>query len=92
MPRHVPMRTCIGCRSVRPKRELLRVVRTVEGEVVFDPTGKRSGRGAYVCPDPACLQRGLHADKLSAALKTEVDPAAVERLRQELAARVGAAG
>lgn len=85
------MRTCIGCRTVRPKRELLRVVRTVDGEVVFDPTGKRSGRGAYFCPDPSCLQRGLHPGTLSAALKAEVGAAAVERLRQELEARVAAA-
>jgi len=45
-PRHVPQRTCVGCRTVRPKRELVRVVRTPEGTVELDPTGKRSGRGA----------------------------------------------
>ena len=88
MPRHVPQRTCIGCQSVRPKRELLRIVRTAEGEVLFDPTGKRSGRGAYICPNATCLERALKARALSAALKAEVDPAAVERLRQDLAARV----
>lgn len=88
MPRHVPMRTCIGCRAVRPKRELLRVVRTVDGQVVYDPTGKRSGRGAYFCPEAECLRRGLNAGTLSAALKAEVPAEAVERLRGELEPRV----
>lgn len=73
---------------MRPKRELLRVVRTVEGAIVFDPTGKKSGRGAYLCPDPACLEQALKAKRLAAALKTEIDPETVARLRDELAARV----
>src|SRR5690606_36037441 len=62
--RHVPQRTCIGCRSARDKRELLRIVRTPDGEIAFDPTGKRSGRGAYVCRDEACLDRALVARAL----------------------------
>ncbi|QIA26968.1 YlxR family protein [Thermaerobacter sp. PB12/4term] len=85
MPRHIPQRTCIGCRAVRPKRELLRVVRTPEGEVAFDPTGRRAGRGAYLCPDPACLDRALRARELGRALKTDLDAATVEALRRQLA-------
>ncbi|HEY8552203.1 MAG TPA: YlxR family protein [Thermaerobacter sp.] len=88
MPRHVPQRTCIGCRTIRPKRELLRVVRTPEGEVLFDPTGRKAGRGAYLCPDPQCLDRALRARELGRALKTEVDPATVEALRRQLATLV----
>ncbi|MFS8640208.1 MAG: YlxR family protein, partial [Symbiobacteriaceae bacterium] len=57
MPKHVPQRTCIGCRAVRPKRELLRIVRTPEGEILFDPSGRRAGRGAYLCPSASCLDR-----------------------------------
>ncbi len=53
-PRRHPTRTCVACRTARPKRELLRVVRTPAGDVAVDPTGKAPGRGAYVCHDPAC--------------------------------------
>ena len=88
MPKHIPQRTCIGCRAVRPKRELLRIVRTPEGEILFDPTGRRAGRGAYLCRDSQCLDRALRARELARALKAEPSPATVERLRQELAALV----
>jgi len=84
--RHVPQRTCIGCRSARDKRELLRIVRSPDGEIAFDPTGKRSGRGAYVCRDEACLDRALVARALGAALKTEVAPDQAEALRTALKA------
>ena len=53
-PDHQPQRTCAVCRTVRPKREMERVVRTAEGELVMDPTGRLPGRGTYVCADPAC--------------------------------------
>ena len=54
----IPQRQCVGCRTKRDKRDLLRIVKTPEGEIVLDATGKKSGRGVYVCPDPECL-RGL---------------------------------
>jgi hypothetical protein len=57
--KHVPQRTCIVCRQVRPKRELIRVVRTPEGRVVVDETGKASGRGAYLCRDRACWEKAI---------------------------------
>ncbi|HEX6987851.1 MAG TPA: YlxR family protein [Bacillota bacterium] len=84
--RHVPQRTCIGCRNTRDKRELLRIVRSPEGEIAFDPSGKRSGRGAYVCRDEACLQRALAARSLGAALKTEVTTAQADELKAALRA------
>ena len=58
-PRKIPMRMCVGCREMKPKRELLRVVRSPEGEVSFDLTGRNPGRGAYVCPNADCLRTGL---------------------------------
>ena len=63
-PRKVPMRQCVGCRVMKPKMELVRVVRSPEGEISLDFRGKQPGRGAYVCRDPACLaaarkKRGL---------------------------------
>lgn len=84
---HVPQRTCIACRQVRNKRDLLRVVRTPEGEIVVDPTGKRSGRGAYLCRAQSCWQAALSANgrRLSQALRMDLPPDAIERL-QEVAA------
>lgn len=78
--RKEPERTCIGCRSVRPKRQLVRVVRTPEGEVTVDFTGKRSGRGAYVCPDETCLNAAVTGKRLERALQHPVP----EEVRQNL--------
>jgi len=80
-PRHVPIRTCAGCRQERPKREMVRVVRTPEGSVVVDPTGKRAGRGAYLCPSFDCWSRALRGS-LAHTLKAEIsasDRADLER-------------
>src|SRR6185437_5865177 len=63
-PRHVPQRTCIVCRQVRPKRELIRVVRTPTGHIELDPTGKKSGRGAYLCARRSCCEPALHQGRL----------------------------
>lgn len=64
------------------------MVRTPEGEVAFDPTGRKAGRGAYLCPDLACLERALKARELGRALKTELDAETVEALRRQLVALV----
>lgn len=69
---HVPQRTCVGCRQVRPKRDMIRVVRTPDAGVQVDPTGKRAGRGAYVCPQAACWEAALTAGSLERALKTRL--------------------
>jgi predicted RNA-binding protein YlxR (DUF448 family) len=63
-PRHVPQRTCIACKQVRPKRELLRIVRTPQGHVELDATGKKSGRGAYLCARRSCWDLALRKGKL----------------------------
>lgn len=73
--RHVPTRTCIACRESRPKRELLRVVRTPEGAVVIDLTGKKAGRGAYICRRRSCWERALKKGALEGALKTSIGAA-----------------
>ncbi|MGC8488435.1 MAG: RNase P modulator RnpM [Clostridia bacterium] len=57
--RKIPQRTCVACGTTRDKRDLVRVVRTPDGALALDATGKRSGRGAYVCRDPQCVERGL---------------------------------
>jgi hypothetical protein len=73
-PRHVPQRTCVGCGQERPKRELVRVVRTPDGHVVVDPTGKKSGRGAYLCARRSCWDPGLNKGRLEHVLKTTISP------------------
>ncbi len=73
-PRHIPLRTCVACRQGRAKRDLVRVVRTVAGDVQVDPTGKRSGRGAYLCRDASCWNQALHRGILLRALKIERIP------------------
>ncbi len=80
MQKHVPLRSCVVCRTKRPKRELIRIVRTAEGVVQVDATGKTDGRGAYLCSEPACWVGGVTRGKLSQALKTELKESARERL------------
>lgn len=74
-PRRVPQRTCVGCRSVEGKRALVRVVRTPEGNVQLDPTGKRNGRGAYLHASRTCWDLALTRKALQHALKTEISDA-----------------
>ena len=68
-PKKIPMRTCVGCREMKEKRELIRIVRTPEGDVVMDDTGKRSGRGAYICRNPECLTRAIRQKQLERQLQ-----------------------
>lgn len=70
--KHIPMRTCVGCGSSLPKRELIRVVRDPNGKVDLDLTGKRAGRGAYVCPNEQCLERAVKGRKLDRALELTI--------------------
>ncbi|MCR4427222.1 MAG: YlxR family protein [Firmicutes bacterium] len=83
-PRKVPQRTCVGCGKVCAKKELVRIVRTPEGEVVVDPTGKKSGRGAYVCPSPDCLARATKGNRLARALDAEVAPSVLKALESQI--------
>lgn len=69
-PKHVPVRTCMACHETRPKRDLIRVVRTLDGEVEVDPTGKRPGRGAYLCRDRTCWELALKKKAIEHALQT----------------------
>ncbi len=86
--RKIPMRKCMGCQEMKNKKELIRVVRTPEGEIVIDRTGKRSGRGAYICPQSACLEKAIRQKALERALETGIDAAVYQTLREELAADV----
>jgi len=80
-PKHIPQRMCVSCRERSAKRTLTRIVRTPEGRVEIDPTGRMNGRGAYLCDDPECWERALRSQALSRALKVEIDPETINRLR-----------
>lgn len=80
------MRMCVGCREMKPKKELLRVVRTTLGEVRIDSTGKLNGRGAYICPNSDCLNKAQKIRALERALEHKVDNEVFERLHAELKA------
>ena len=84
-PRKVPQRQCVGCRTMREKRELIRVVRSPEGEISLDFKGKKPGRGAYVCPDAACLARARKSRALERAFETAIPPEVYEALEKEMA-------
>ena len=70
--KHIPQRTCVGCRTTSAKRDFVRIVRTPEGAVEADPTGRRNGRGAYLCARRSCWEEALKKDRLSRALRTAV--------------------
>ena len=78
------MRMCVGCREMKEKRSLLRVVKSPEGEVSVDRVGKAPGRGAYVCRSKACLERAVKQRQLERALETRIDEAIFKRLTEEM--------
>ncbi len=82
MPKKIPMRMCVGCREMKPKKELLRVVRSPEGEVSIDPGGKKSGRGAYVCNQEACLMRAIKQRQLDRALEVTLSAELTQQLTE----------
>ena len=87
MPKKIPMRQCVGCREMKPKRDLIRVVRSPEGGISLDFKGKASGRGAYVCPDPDCLKRAIRSKALERGLDTAIPQEIYDSLTAEMEAR-----
>jgi hypothetical protein len=79
------MRMCVSCREMQPKKELVRVVRTPEGAVVLDATGRANGRGAYLCKKSACLEKAIKSRALERALETKIEPETYDTLRSQLA-------
>ena len=80
----IPMRMCIGCREMKPTRELMRIVKTPSGEVKTDRTGKLSGRGAYICPNPECVRQAAARKALSKAFEEAVPGEFYKELEKEL--------
>ena len=83
-PKKIPMRMCVGCREMKPKRELIRVVRSPEGEVSLDPVGKKPGRGAYVCREAACLTRAIRQRQLERQLQAPISEETARALQETL--------
>lgn len=82
--RKTPVRKCTGCNEHFPKNQLVRVVRTPEGEIVLDLTGKRSGRGAYICKSISCLKKARQKKRLSASLEVAIPEEIYDRLEEEM--------
>lgn len=80
--RHIPMRSCVGCHSSFPKRDLMRVVRNPEGKAELDLTGKRSGRGAYLCRSEECLKKAVQGKQLERALGVPVGSEVLEEIKR----------
>ena len=72
MPKKIPLRQCVGCREMKPKKELIRVVKSPEGEVSLDFKGKKPGRGAYLCPNGECLKRSRKSKALERAFSLPI--------------------
>ncbi len=84
MAKKIPMRMCVGCSQMKPKNELIRVVRSPEGDVSLDSTGKKSGRGAYICIDRDCLKKAVKSKRLDRTFGCEIDEELYERLDEQL--------
>lgn len=80
----IPQRMCLGCQESRPKRELIRIVRSPEGEFSVDTTGKKPGRGAYICPKLECFSAARKSKGLERSFKSQIDKSVYELLEQQL--------
>ena len=88
-PKKIPQRQCVGCRTMKNKKELIRVVKSPEGEISLDFTGKKAGRGAYLCPDSACLARARKAKALERAFETTIPAEVYDALQAQMEAADG---
>lgn len=83
-PKKIPLRRCTGCNESKPKKELVRVVRSPEGEISMDLVGKKPGRGAYLCLNVQCLAKARKAKRLERALETEIPAEVYENIEQQI--------
>lgn len=86
MARKIPQRMCVACRTMKPKRELIRIVINQTGDVALDPTGKKPGRGAYVCRNRTCIEQAVQAHRLEKGLRAAVGTDVVSQLVAEMEA------
>ena len=84
MQKKIPQRTCLACQAKKDKRELVRIVRSPEGEISVDVTGKKPGRGAYICPNLECLNKVIKSKRLERSLETTISQEIYESLKEQL--------
>lgn len=84
MPKKIPMRQCVGCGEMKEKKTLIRIIRTPEGRILLDRTGRANGRGAYICDDPACLAAARKKKSLNRAFKMQVSEEIWEELTRSI--------
>ena len=80
----IPMRQCIGCGEMKPKKEMLRVIKTAENEIILDTTGRKNGIGAYICPGNECLQKAIKGKGLERSFKMPIPKEVYEVLTKEM--------
>ena len=80
----VPMRQCTGCREMKSKRDMIRVIKTAENEICIDATGRKNGRGAYICPNKVCLKQAMKNRGLERSLKTAIPETVYQQLEEEM--------
>jgi hypothetical protein len=85
----IPVRTCIGCQCKKPKKEMIRIIRTPEGKIEIDKTGKKSGRGAYLCGNVKCLDIALRKNSLNKSLKQDIPLQTLNELRKVFLKNIG---
>lgn len=85
----IPVRQCMGCNEHKPKAELIRVLRTPEGEIVLDLVGKKSGRGAYLCRNVKCLKKARKSHRIDRALECEIPESVYDAMEEELSENEG---
>lgn len=83
-PKKIPLRMCLGCNEMKPKNELLRVVKSPEGEISLDITGKKNGRGAYICHSAECLERAVKSKRLERTFSSLVPNEVLDSLKKEM--------
>ena len=84
MQKKIPMRKCVGCNEMKEKKELIRVLKTPEDEIILDTTGRANGRGAYICNNPECLKKAIKNKGLERSLKSQIPAEVSDRLQKEL--------
>lgn len=86
MQKKIPLRQCLGCREMKPKKELIRIVRSPEGAISLDFRGKASGRGAYICPNAECLKKAIKAKALERAFSSQIPSEVYDKLHEQMEA------
>ncbi len=84
MNKKVPVRQCVGCKEMKSKKELLRIIKTAGNEILLDATGRKNGRGAYICPNKECLFQALKNKGLERSLKSAIPQEVIEDLTKEM--------